>query len=187
LDSPNLPGAALLVFRPSTILQAAPQLSVNVWRLDAVTPMTKKLTSRGRHTVLPILGDTLVEIRLSMCSLPALVFKAADSNEAELTIEDSITLKRGDQERLLEGSKPGVSFNPKELAPLLELLGSEVTDAVAEKEGLLRIAFSNKLVLEVAPSHGYEAWHFHYPRPGRPVGGNREQAVALTGAHGHLI
>src|SRR5262249_19390904 len=131
--------------------------------------MSKKLTSRGRHTVLPIIGDTLVEIRLNMCSLPALVFKAVDGSEAEITIEDCISLRRGDQERLLEGSKPGTSFNPKELAPVLEVLGSAVTDAVAEREGLLRIAFENKLVLEVVPSHGYEAWHFHSPRPGRPA------------------
>ena len=149
--------------------------------------MSKRLTSRGRHTVLPIIGDTLVEVRLSMCSLPALVFKAEDSTEAEITIEDCTTLRRGTQERLLEGSKPGTSFNPKELAPLLELLGSAVTDAVAEREGLLRIAFENKLVLEVVPGHGYEAWHFHSPRPGRPAVGNREQAISLTGAYGHLI
>ena len=149
--------------------------------------ISKKLTSRGRHTVLPIIGDTLVEIRLSVCHLPALIFKAEDDSEAEITIEDCTTLRRGDQERLLEGSKPGTSFNPKELAPLLELLGSTVTDAVAEKEGLLRIAFASKLVLEVAPSHGYEAWHFHSPCPGRPAGGDRDQAIALHGAHGHLI
>ena len=149
--------------------------------------MSKKLRSRGRHTVLPIVGDTLVAVRLSMCSLPALVFKAEDGSEAELTIEDCTTLRRGEREQLLEGSKPGSSFNPKELAPLLELLGSAVIDAVAEKEGLLRISFSNKLVLEVAPSHGYEAWHFHSPRPGRPAGGDRDQAIALHGGHGHLI
>ena len=149
--------------------------------------MSKKLTSRGCHTVLPIVGDTLVEVRLSISSLPALVFKAEDGSEAELTIEDRTTLRRGEQEQLLEGSKPGSSFNPKKLAPLLELLGSAVIDAVAQKEGLLRIAFSNELVLEVAPSHGYEAWHFHSPRPGRPASGDREQAIALHGAHGHLI
>ena len=130
--------------------------------------MMRKLTTRGRDTVLPILGDTLVELRLSVHSAPALVFRAADDSEAELTIEDGICLRRGDQEQLLEGSKPGESFNPQALAPLLELLGGEVADAVAEKEGRLRVAFSNKLVLEVNPSHGHEAWHFRYPRLGRP-------------------
>ena len=149
--------------------------------------MTKKLTSQGRHTVLPIVGDTLVEVRLNTSSLPALVFKAEDNTESDVTIEEITTLRRGDQERSLEGSKPGPGFNPGKLAPLLELLGSEVTEAVAEKEGMLRIAFSNKLVLEVAPSHDGEAWHFQYPRPGRPVGGSLDRSIALTGAHGHLI
>src|ERR1041385_3421599 len=122
----------------------------------------RKLTRRGRHTVLPILGDTLVELRLSVCSALALVCRAPDGSEAEITIEDSICLRRGDQTRCLEGSKPGESFNPQALAPLLELLGSDVAEAVAEKEGRLRVAFSNELVLEVVPSHGYEAWHFCY-------------------------
>jgi hypothetical protein len=96
-------------------------------------------------------------------------------------------MRRGDRARLLEGSKPGESFNPQALAPLLESLGCEVTDALAENEGRLRVTFSNELVLEIVPSHGYEAWHFRYPRPARPAGGTRENAVALTGAHGHLI
>jgi hypothetical protein len=34
----------------------------------------KKLTRRGRHTLLPILDDTLVELRLSVRSTAALVF-----------------------------------------------------------------------------------------------------------------
>jgi hypothetical protein len=149
--------------------------------------LTKKLTPRGRHTVLPIIGDTLVEVCLSTCRPPTLVFKGADGSESELRIEDSITLNRGEQERLLDGSMPGESFKPETLSPLLELLGSEVMDAVAEKEGRLRVVFSNALTLVVASSRGYEAWHFQYPRPGRPTGGNLNQFVALTGAYGRLI
>jgi hypothetical protein len=147
----------------------------------------RKLTARGRGKVLPILGDALIELRLSACSAPALVFRGADRGEAELTIADGICLQRGDQTRQLDGAKPGESFNPQALTPLLELLGSEVTDARAEPDGRLRVAFSNALVLEVVPSHGYEAWHFRYPRPGRPVGATRGPAVALTGGHGRLI
>jgi hypothetical protein len=148
---------------------------------------TKKLLSRGKNTVMPIVGDTLVEIRPSMCMLPALVFRALDRSEAEVTIEDRITLKRGDRERLLEGSKPGATFKPKKLAPLLELLGTEVVDAVALKEGQLCITFSNMLTLEVTSSTGFETWHFHYPRPGRPTGGGCDQLISVHGAFGHLI
>jgi hypothetical protein len=149
--------------------------------------MTKKLISLGRHTILPIVGDTVTEIRLSTCSMPAVVFRAGDGSEAELTIEERIMLARGKEERVLEGSKPGGTFNPAGLSPLLELLGNNVTDAVAEKEGRLRIEFSNELVLVITPSGGYEAWHFQYPRPGRPVGGNLAHRVALTGADGRLL
>jgi hypothetical protein len=137
--------------------------------------------------VLPIVGDTLVEVRLSICTSPACVFKGMDGGESELTIADCITLKRADQERLLEGSKPGEAFDPKALAPLLELLGNEVVDAVAEKNGQLRIGFSNQMILAVTPSHGHEAWHFQYPRPGRPAGGKLKHLVSLTGAYGRLI
>ena len=62
--------------------------------------MAKKLSRRGRHTLLPIVGDILVELRLSSAG---------------------------------------------------------------------------------------EAWHFQYPRPGRPVGGKMKQVVALTGAPGRLL
>lgn len=149
--------------------------------------LSRRLIDHGQFITLPIVGDTLAEVRLSIDSLPALVFKAVDGDEAEITIEDSITLTRGEQERTLEGAKPGESFNPKELAPLLELLGSEVMSAVADKGGHLRIAFSNKLILGIMSTSGYEAWHFQYPRPGRPVGGNRDDFIGLTGAYGHLI
>ena len=137
--------------------------------------------------MLPILGDTLVEVRINTCCLPALFFKAEDESEAELTFEDCITLKSGNEERLLQGSKPGITFNPKGLAPLLELLGSQVTDAMAEKNGHLRVTFSNKIVLSVRSSDGYEAWHFQYPRSGRVIGSNVDRFVSLTGADGHLV
>lgn len=149
--------------------------------------MSNELTSRGRYVVLPIVGDTLIEIRLSACAPPALVFKAADHSEAEITVEESIILRHGDHTRCLDGSKPGEQFNPTELGPLLELLGSVVTEAVAGNDGFLRLAFSNKRSFEVTPTHGYEAWHFQRPRPGRAVGGTGKEVIALTGAHGRLI
>jgi hypothetical protein len=149
--------------------------------------MAKKLALRGRNTVLPLVGDTMVEVCISTCRLPVLVFKAADGGESELTIEDRITLSQGGNERVLDGSKPGTTFNPRELSPLLDLLGIEAIDAIATVNGQLRVEFSNNLVLSILSTTGYEAWHFKYPRPGRPVGDNLRQIVALTGAYGHLI
>lgn len=140
--------------------------------------MSKKLTGRGRHTVLPIIGDTVRELKLGR--LTALVFCSDEDGESELLIEDAVTLIRGSHERTLTGSKHGETWNPRELGPLLELIGCTVVDALAEHEGLLRITFSNELVMEVCSTTGYEAWHFHYPRPGYPgrVAGN---PIALIG------
>lgn len=149
--------------------------------------MTKNLSRRGRHTVLPFVGDTMVELRLSTQQSPALVFQSAEGAESELRIDDCITLRRGEYERLLNGAKPGVTFKPDELSPLLELLGTQVRDALAEENGHLRIGFSNELVLEITPSGDGEAWHFQYPRPGRPAGGEVGRSVSLIGAPGRLI
>jgi hypothetical protein len=149
---------------------------------------TRKLARRGEHTLLPIVDDELVEIRLGTRCLPSLIFRAEDGSEAELTFEDCITLGRSEGECILRGSKAGTTFNPKELGPLLELLGAKVIDATAEKSGSLRIVFSNSMELRVIPSTGgYEAWHFQYPRPGRPFASNAVRILALTGADGRLI
>ncbi len=131
----------------------------------------------------------MVEVRLRTSGIPALTltFQAAHGSESDLQIMDRIHLRRGDHERVLDGSKPGATFNPMELSPMLELLGSTVKDALAENEGRLRIAFSNELVLEVTSTTGYEAWHFQYPRPGRPVGGLLDHPISLHGTAGRLI
>jgi hypothetical protein len=142
----------------------------------------RKLQARGRHTVLPIVGDMVVEIRLSVRTLPAIVFRAPDGGESEITVEDCIVLRRGNQEYVVQGPKPGTTFNPMALSPLLELLQSEVKDAVAEREGKLRIEFSNSLIMEVCSTTGYEAWHFQYPRPGRPKGADNVHHISLHGA-----
>lgn len=145
--------------------------------------MGKKLSGRGRHTTLPIIGDMVLELKLGR--MTALVFKSDEDGESELLIEEPIAFIRGSHERMLTGSKPGETWNPRELAPLLELIGCTVVDALAEKEGRLRITFSDELVLEVRPETGYEAWHFHYPRAGylgREVG----EPIPLIGAVGRL-
>ncbi len=147
--------------------------------------MSKKLVKRGRHTVLPITPDILVELQLGQ--MTTLVFRAGDGSESELRIEDRIVLSRGTHELVLEGSKMGESFNPRELGPLLELLGCEVEDAIAEHDGLLSIRFSNQLTLAIRSTTGYEAWHFQSPRPGRPAGGPTGKFVGLSGGPGRLL
>ncbi|MBM3979055.1 MAG: hypothetical protein FJ304_01985 [Planctomycetes bacterium] len=129
--------------------------------------MSKKFVARGRHTVLPIIGDTAFELRIGR--MTSLIFFSDEDGESELLIESSITLLRGTHERVLEGSLFGDKWNPRALGPLLEVIGHTVTDALAEHEGLLSISFSNELVMVVAPTPGYEGWHFHYPRQGHSL------------------
>jgi hypothetical protein len=136
--------------------------------------------------VLPIEGGLLAEVCLAIDRLVALVFRDAAGNEAEVRVEDKIVLGRGIDERVLEGSQPGTSFDPRGLHPLLELLGCRVCEAIAQDTGELRITFADGLVLKVASTTGYEAWHFAKPRPGRPIGDSGPH-IAITGAAGRLI
>lgn len=145
--------------------------------------MAKKLTCRGTRTVLPIIGDTLVELRLFSDRWPAFVFGSQDDTESEIRIEDRLALARGDCELLVLKS----ILVPATLAPLLELVGCKVAEAIAERDGRLRLDFTNGLTLTVTPTTGFEAWHFQYPRPGCAAGGNLDRLVSVTGAFGHLI
>jgi hypothetical protein len=149
--------------------------------------MVKKLLSRGQHTVLPLAGDRLVEISFSTASFPVLVFAASDGLGSELRVHDRIILRRGESEQVLDGAKPGETFNPKTLSPLLELLGTEVREAIAEKQGRLRLHFSNDLYFEVPVTGAGEAWQFQYPRPGRPYSQGTGRALSVIGAPGRLI
>lgn len=149
--------------------------------------MEKRLGRRGRHTVLPLVGDTLVELCFGTHRLTTLVFETTDGVQSELVLGDAVLLRRGRDERVLDSAKPGASYNPKLLFPLLELLDGRVTDAIAEENGLLRITFSDGLNVVVVPSTGYESWHYRYPRPGRPVGGSLAKPLSVIGCHGHLI
>ncbi len=151
------------------------------------TTMTKTLRRAGRHTILPVVGDTLVELTIGVSKLPLFVFRAEDGGESELRIEDCLLVMRDDHEILKVESKRNARFDPQGLSPLLCLLGCEVTEAIAEESGRLRVDFSNGFQLRVTPTTGFEAWHFQFPRPGRPVGGPLDQLIAITGAHGHLI
>ena len=145
----------------------------------------KRLTKRGEHTALPISGDILSEMIFSIDSCFVLVFRG-EEEESQVTIEDEIVLLHGSAENVLTHSQPGASFDPKRLKPVLDLLGLKVSDALALKDGTLQIEFEGNFMLKVASTTGYEAWHFHLPRPGRPASGLGHQ-VSLSGAAGHLI
>lgn len=147
----------------------------------------KQLTHRGRHTVLPLVGDLVVELCLGTRHLTTLAFEAPDGSQSELVLEDAVLLRRGRDERLLVATKPGASYNPRHLAPLLELIDERVTESIAEEGGTLRMAFSNSLELVVTPSTGYESWQFRYPRPGRAAGGSLARPLNVIGCAGRLM
>ncbi len=147
--------------------------------------MTRKLTTRSRHTILPIIGDAVAEIRLGIrCSLE-IVFKGADEHESIITIPQRFVLGRGHDERVFDWSQPVSAWQPEELHEFVQLLGTTVTDAVAEQFGRLMLSFSSKSWLKVDPCE-YEGWRFQAPRPGRPPSSSGPHIV-IDGVDGELI
>ena len=134
----------------------------------------RQLAQRGRHCLIPIIGDKVVEFRVGTSCLPTLLFCGEDGVESRLEIAQTVDLRRGEWTTTLEGAKPGITYDPTQVQPLLELIGTTVIDAVAQEDGVLRLDFSNKLELEITPVEG-EGWHF------------QTQDVYLHGADGHLI
>jgi hypothetical protein len=147
----------------------------------------KQIVQRGRHVTLPISGDTLSEICFGICTLATLVFRDSVNGESQLQLEEAVTLHQYGVDLCLTSSRPGSTFDPKRLGPLLDLLGASVVDAWARHDGLLEVTFSNGSVLRVAPTGSYEAWHFQYPRPAQPAGGKIEDHISLHGAAGRLL
>jgi hypothetical protein len=143
--------------------------------------MRKALIQRGRHTVLPIVGDTVAEICIAAHRGPAIIVVDADRNESIIELSDRFTIERSAEIRMIEYNQAN------RLSPLLELVGATITAAIARAEGRLELAFSNALRLEIGSTTGYEAWHFQFPRPGRPPGGDVANHISVHGADGHLI
>ncbi len=143
--------------------------------------MQKRLTLRGRHTILPIVGDTVVEIHVSAHRGPVIILADVDGRESMIELADQFTIGRGIDLRAIEHQ------HATQLSPLLELVGATVTEALASAEGRLELVFSNAMRLEVASTTGYEAWHYQYPRPGRPPSGDIANAISLHGGAERLL
>jgi hypothetical protein len=147
--------------------------------------MSKKLTQRGKHVGIPIVGDKVAEVCLKCDRHPEIVFRDTDGNESSLEFEQTVHLTVGAEEPVEVGTAPGALCDGRLFAPLADLLGSEVSEAIAEKDGTLRIGFSNGAALRVQPKE-YEGWHFQYPRAARAPGGPGP-FVSLHGTDGNLI
>lgn len=112
--------------------------------------------SNGRWP-LPIIGDRISELELQVY-LWTITFRAQDGRGSTLEIDEKAEIARGSQRRVIE-----MNGDPLQLAPLVELLECEITDAYATKNGVLSIACSNALTLTVGATTDY-AWHFHKSR-----------------------
>jgi hypothetical protein len=143
--------------------------------------MRKAFEQQGRHTVLPIVGGTVAEICIAAHRGPAIIIADAERHESIIELDDRFRIGRGTNMQTVEHDRPD------HLPPLLELVGASVTAALASVDGRLELAFSNALKLEIGSTTGHEAWHFQFPRPGRPPGGDVANHISLHGAHGHLI
>jgi hypothetical protein len=143
--------------------------------------MRKVFTQQGRHTVLPIVGDTVAEICIAAHRGPGIIIADAERHESIIELADRFSIGRGTDMQTVEHDRPNL------LAPLLELVGASVAAAIAFADGRLELTFSNALKLEIGSTTGYEAWHFQFPRPGRPPGGDVASHISLHGADGHLI
>ena len=143
--------------------------------------MRKVFTRQGRHTVLPIVGDTVIEFCVSSQHGPQIIVADASHQESIITLADPIHIGRGTDMNTVDPNRLS------QLSPLLELVRTQVTVAMARENGRLELEFSNTMKLEVCSTTGHEAWHFQFPRPGRPPSGNVARHISIHGADGHLI
>ncbi len=143
--------------------------------------MRKVFTRQGRRTFLPIVGDTVIAICVSSQHGPQIIVADANHQQSIIELADQIHIGRGTDMNTIDPNQP------IQLSPLLELVRTQVTVAMAHANGRLELEFSNTMKLEVHSTTGYEAWHFQFPRPGRPLSGDVASHISIHGADGHLI
>ena len=154
-------------------------IAVNVWD----SPMVKNFVRHGRYTVLPVVGDTVVEVCLSVTRLPELVFEDGERARSSITFEQPIELRRGKSIHVV--TPTGAKTDHANLDALVQVLGKRVDEATGDEHGVLRLRFSDGLVLTVTP-RVYEGWHFRFPRRARPEA-PAARPIALDGTVGGLI
>lgn len=95
-----------------------------------------------------LVGQQVQQIRFSYGGAAVrLTFCDELDQPSEIAIHGAIRLSRGSDERLLNGAKAGKEYNPRELSPLVDLLGSRVEGVWSEKgedqARILALGFSN--------------------------------------------
>ncbi|BDI34012.1 hypothetical protein CCAX7_60630 [Capsulimonas corticalis] len=125
-----------------------------------------------RHPIMDIIGHEVHQVRFAAGGSAArLIFLSGDNQLSEIAIVGMVKLVRGADETLLKGALMGKHFNPRELAPLLNLLTGTVTDIAATEcenddgslEPALSISFSNRQTLVIGgDTMGNEGWSFRH-------------------------
>jgi hypothetical protein len=110
---------------------------------------TQRLTSTFGEKV-HLAGCTVIQVRFtSVGAAASLLLSAADQSLSELSIEEVVTLTRDHDQVALCGAKVGAGYDPRSLAPLLDLLGEQVEHVNARPGGQLMLTFSHGWTLTV--------------------------------------
>ena len=149
--------------------------------------MKKRLDQKRQHTLLPIVGDAVLAICVSVDRDPEIVTSDPNGQHSSIELSDSFTIGRGTNIPTVERQHQQSPFDGRTMSPLLELIGATVTGPTAYSDGRLELSFSNSIKLETASTTGFEAWHFQYPRAGRSPGADVSNHISLHGADGRLL
>jgi hypothetical protein len=114
----------------------------------------------GDHLVVPVAG-AIVEL---VCVDYAVTYHLSATNGMwELRLESAFVVTSNGAERLVV---PGSGAN---LSAALDVLRAEVVEAVAYKDGALRVSCSDGIEVAAPPDEGYEAWTLTGPLGARLV------------------
>jgi hypothetical protein len=114
----------------------------------------------GDHLVIPVAGAAIEQV----CVDYAVTYHLSAANGLwELRLESGFVVTSNGAERLVV---PETGAN---VPAALDVLRAEVVEAVAYKDGALRMSCADGLEVAAPPDEGYEAWTLTGPRGARLV------------------
>lgn len=146
--------------------------------------MSYRKKKQLKRIELPLTGSDLSQVKDE--SLITLLFVDERGSIAQLVLEQAVTIYQPDTSpNEVVGTKPGVTFDPSAIQPILKLIGKKVKQGIAHQDGSLEIEFYDGVKFEVIPDI-YEGWHFQKPAPGTMAAYPKEH-FSLHGSDGELI
>lgn len=129
------------------------------------TPTQRLIGTAGEKVNLA--GRLVAQIRFTVGGA-AVRFMLSGENEplCDLALAEVLTLTRDHDQLELMGARPGSSHNPRELAPLLDLLGERIEHVRLQPGGELTLTFSNDWTLAVGVTEfGESGWQLRHGKP----------------------